>query len=281
VPRHRRSVSEIDCSNVTIQENQLKTFKKTLSLNLDSSANKTMNKQRISNDSNELPTIVIDTTLKKVLDKAFIKQPFIMPNSVTNKMSEIKSELVLEDVFSSINKLKKNKEMEVKIDKSFISQRDRRVSNEFINNSCAFKNRIDSIKNDALCKSDMFYSNENIALGVNVTSNPLREKKPCNNNKVVKQRLISEVLIISSCDDEVKIKNAKSFIPADPKISPEKMVKKMERSKSKPTLLPLPPSKINRDEYDWDSLFDDNGDCLDPTLIEEVSFMIRRQVILS
>ncbi|XP_015434853.1 PREDICTED: R3H and coiled-coil domain-containing protein 1 isoform X2 [Dufourea novaeangliae] len=53
---------------------------------------------------------------------------------------------------------------------------------------------------------------------------------------------------------------------------PEKKVKKIERQKSKPASPPSPPiKKINRDECDWDSLFDDNGDCLDPTLIEELT----------
>ncbi|XP_012281416.1 coiled-coil domain-containing protein R3HCC1L isoform X2 [Orussus abietinus] len=51
----------------------------------------------------------------------------------------------------------------------------------------------------------------------------------------------------------------------------EKKIKKVERQKSKPVPPPFPASKVNRDECDWDSLFDDNGDCLDPTLIEELT----------
>lgn len=89
------------------------------------------------------------------------------------------------------------------------------------------------------------------------------------NERLVKRNIISDVLIIS---DTVE-KESKQVSEQVPTIltSPEKKVKKIERPKSKPASPPSPPLKINRDECDWDSLFDDNGDCLDPKLIEEVS----------
>lgn len=97
----------------------------------------------------------------------------------------------------------------------------------------------------------------------------------CNNTidnestQLVGQNVVSDVLIIS---DNMR-KKAERSEQTSPilVIPPEKKVKKIERQKSKPVPPPSPPMKISRDECDWDSLFDDNGDCLDPTLIEEVS----------
>lgn len=97
----------------------------------------------------------------------------------------------------------------------------------------------------------------------------------CNNmidnesRQLVEQNVVSDVLIIS---DNMRKKPERSEQTSPILvIPPEKKVKKIERQKSKPVPPPSPPMKINRDECDWDSLFDDNGDCLDPTLIEEVS----------
>lgn len=84
---------------------------------------------------------------------------------------------------------------------------------------------------------------------------------------------VANVLIISDPKEHEKktkiinvdIENATVANPS------EKKPKKVARVKSKPAPPPSPPVKLNRDECDWDSLFDDNGECLDPTLIEEVS----------
>lgn len=100
-------------------------------------------------------------------------------------------------------------------------------------------------------------------------SSPTRQTDSESCDEEIKQTFVSKVLIISSKEDEAETPTVK---PVAPMTLPEKKVKKVERAKSKPAPPPLPPSKINRDECDWDSLFDDNGDCLDPTLIEEVSF---------
>ncbi|XP_014212012.1 coiled-coil domain-containing protein R3HCC1L isoform X2 [Copidosoma floridanum] len=102
------------------------------------------------------------------------------------------------------------------------------------------------------------------------------------NDKVVKKSLVSKVLIISTADDlednpQESNKNEQEI--ASPMTPPEKKVKKIERPKSKPVPPPAPPVKIDRDECDWDSLFDDNGDCLDPMLIEELTSSVGEVVI--
>ena len=88
--------------------------------------------------------------------------------------------------------------------------------------------------------------------------------------------IVSNVLIISDTkvrEPERKIVEAVKEVETTPITPPEKKPKKIARAKSKPASPPSPQVKLNRDECDWDSLFDDNGDCLDPTLIEEVRFL--------
>jgi len=86
--------------------------------------------------------------------------------------------------------------------------------------------------------------------------------------QLTRHNVISDVLIISD-DIQKKSEQSEQLYPIFV-TSSEKKVKKIERQKSKPAPPPSPSLKMNRDECDWDSLFDDNGDCLDPTLIEEV-----------
>lgn len=98
----------------------------------------------------------------------------------------------------------------------------------------------------------------------NLNCNDVIEDK---NEQLVEQNIVSDVLVIS--DVKKSLKHSEQVSPTVV-MPPEKKVKKIERQKSKPVPPPSPPLKINRDECDWDNLFDDNGDCLDPTLIEEV-----------
>ncbi|KAK0165335.1 hypothetical protein PV328_003855 [Microctonus aethiopoides] len=94
-----------------------------------------------------------------------------------------------------------------------------------------------------------------------------------NEGTLVSGSVVSNVLIISNTDSNKSQDNnfvmdnvaAVEFRPS------EKKPKKVARTKSKPALPPTSPVKINRDECDWDSLFDENGECLDPTLIEELT----------
>ncbi|KAL0114710.1 hypothetical protein PUN28_011784 [Cardiocondyla obscurior] len=88
---------------------------------------------------------------------------------------------------------------------------------------------------------------------------------------------VSDVIVISDSTQKKSEQSEQlSSILVTP---PEKKVKKVERPKSKPAAPPSPPLKMNRDECDWDSLFDDNGDCLDPTLIEELTSAVGEVVI--
>lgn len=93
-------------------------------------------------------------------------------------------------------------------------------------------------------------------------------------SKVSEHNETSDVLVIS--DINKKQSNQPDQVSPVHAIPPEKKAKKIERQKSKPVPPPSPSMKINRDECDWDSLFDDNGDCLDPTLIEEVCHNVSR-----
>ncbi|XP_076295869.1 uncharacterized protein LOC143216576 isoform X2 [Lasioglossum baleicum] len=98
------------------------------------------------------------------------------------------------------------------------------------------------------------------------------------NTQMIGRKMVSDVLIIS--DVEQKEPSPVKETTPPPTTPPEKKVKKIERPKSKPAPPPSPPiKKINRDECDWDSLFDDNGDCLDPTLIEELTSAVGDVVI--
>lgn len=128
-----------------------------------------------------------------------------------------------------------------------------------------------SINDGSSCVMDVSNDNETVSQAPKTTSETTNNVEQM--DKPVKQTFVSKVLIISTSDDEKKPEVVKPD-PA-PEITPpeKKKVKKVEKPKSKPAPPPVQNKKINRDECDWDSLFDDNGDCLDPTLIEEVRFM--------
>ncbi|KAH0949948.1 hypothetical protein HN011_007483 [Eciton burchellii] len=106
----------------------------------------------------------------------------------------------------------------------------------------------------------------------NAEPNDKATDKPDGQTIIEQSVMPPDVLIISDIVEK-KSKQAERTAPSLLRglISPERKVKKIERQKSKPATPPSPPLKINRDECDWDSLFDDNGDCLDPTLIEELT----------
>lgn len=110
---------------------------------------------------------------------------------------------------------------------------------------------------------------ENQSLLEHLSCNDVIDDK---DKQLVQQNVVADVLIIS---DTIQKKSKQSGQFSSILVTPpEKKVKKVERQKSKPAPPPSPPLKMNRDECDWDSLFDDNGDCLDPTLIEEVSILM-------
>ncbi|XP_050593606.1 uncharacterized protein LOC126923805 isoform X1 [Bombus affinis] len=129
------------------------------------------------------------------------------------------------------------------------------------------------------CNNDIVVTNSNAN---NKQRTEISNKDEITNQKnaqMMRRNMVSNVLIISDSVQEEPQQPIKEVIPI-PTAPPEKKVKKVVRQKSKPAPPPSPPiKKINRDECDWDSLFDDNGDCLDPTLIEELTAAVGNVVI--
>lgn len=136
-------------------------------------------------------------------------------------------------------------------------------------------NNDDSIDEEIYDNNDFSNSIINENSDDSMTSLNSDDSSSDKNNEMIKIKKknieCSNVLIISECDsiNEKKIKKFDDELPIAVR-PPEKKSKKISRAKSKPVSPPSPQVKLNRDECDWDSLFDDNGDCLDPTLIEEV-----------
>lgn len=129
------------------------------------------------------------------------------------------------------------------------------------------------------CNNDIVVTNSNAN---NKQHSEISNKDEITNQKntqMMRRNMVSNVLIISDSVQKEPQQPNKEVIPI-PTALPEKKVKKVVRQKSKPAPPPSPPiKKINRDECDWDSLFDDNGDCLDPTLIEELTAAVGNVVI--
>ncbi|XP_076240872.1 uncharacterized protein LOC143183246 isoform X2 [Calliopsis andreniformis] len=160
-------------------------------------------------------------------------------------------------------------------------------------NSSENKNSLESVETYVYSKVNI---EENVERSDNCKDNVVKDSSTKNNNKkneetlnkdertnkkntqMIRRNMVSDVLIISDVVQK-EPEPVKEVAPI-PILPPEKKVKKVERQKSKPAPPPSPPAKkINRDECDWDSLFDDNGDCLDPTLIEELTSAVGDVVI--
>ncbi|KAK9295638.1 hypothetical protein QLX08_010068 [Tetragonisca angustula] len=155
---------------------------------------------------------------------------------------------------------------------------------EISSNSSEIKNNLDSVEtciyseinvNEEIDRSDKYKDD---IIMINSDANNKKHAEISNKDEITNQKnaqmmrrnMVSNVLIISDTVQK-EPEPVKEVIPV-PLTSPEKKVKKVIRQKSKPAPPPSPPvKKMNRDECDWDSLFDDNGDCLDPTLIEELT----------
>ncbi|XP_053616040.2 uncharacterized protein LOC128678481 [Plodia interpunctella] len=79
--------------------------------------------------------------------------------------------------------------------------------------------------------------------------------------RIIKQSFHSDVLIISDPVEEAK--NEKNEVPIVPEVKepePKKLKPKLEAKLS-----------LKREENDWDAVFDDSGECLDPSLLEELT----------
>ena len=235
--------------------------------------------------SSETP-MMIDSIPEKINNQSVFNDTVMAINSMPKIMDNVKSENALAPIACSMNTTQKQEAEPDCLEEN--DKRDRRKSTE--------KDE-DVAKNAHESESKWETENENkTALSTTVTEscNPTdsyngetvsQEPKSVsspeifmneshnerNNEEEIQKALISDVLIISTKNKSNKT-TEKSLVEVVPMTLPEKRVKKVERPKSKPAPPPLPPSKLNREECDWDSLFDDNGDCLDPTLIEEVSF---------
>ncbi|XP_068619534.1 uncharacterized protein [Battus philenor] len=74
--------------------------------------------------------------------------------------------------------------------------------------------------------------------------------------RIIKQSFDSDVLVISDPVEETKKNDVE-------------MKEKVIEKKSKPKLEPK--VSLKREENDWDAVFDDSGECLDPSLLEELT----------
>ncbi|KAI5645845.1 r3H domain-containing protein [Phthorimaea operculella] len=78
--------------------------------------------------------------------------------------------------------------------------------------------------------------------------------------RIIKQSFDSDVLVISDPADETTIEAVESTPPDEKLIEPKKTKPKLEAKVS-----------LKREENDWDTVFDDSGECLDPSLLEELT----------
>ncbi|XP_013173446.1 PREDICTED: uncharacterized protein LOC106122118 isoform X1 [Papilio xuthus] len=76
--------------------------------------------------------------------------------------------------------------------------------------------------------------------------------------RIIKQSFDSDVLVISEPVEEEKVKQTE----VEPK---EKVVEKKTKPKLEAKV------SLKRDENDWETVYDDSGECLDPSLLEELT----------
>lgn len=79
--------------------------------------------------------------------------------------------------------------------------------------------------------------------------------------RIIKQSFHSDVLVISDTVEEAKNEHEPPEIGRNEK--------EPESKKTKPKLEPK--ISLKREENDWDAVFDDSGECLDPSLLEELT----------
>ncbi|KAJ0172094.1 hypothetical protein K1T71_012067 [Dendrolimus kikuchii] len=78
--------------------------------------------------------------------------------------------------------------------------------------------------------------------------------------RIIKQSFDSDVLLISDPGDDVKAEALVENAPEEKEPEPENVKPKLE-----------PKVSLKREENDWDAVFDDSGECLDPSLLEELT----------
>lgn len=269
VPRHRRSLETEDKKLQSLKVSHT-------TLNGDSNINNNSKLQDVCCSQQNIGDTNIGDTLNnqisesqdtKIKDEYFLRE--ISKNVVSLDSGKISDTLNnSEHMYTFSEELKK--------DVSTLSE-----EKEKKKETVATNNLVDNSTNSSPLKSPNQVEINDKQLGkIQETikeNQSLLEHLSCNDviddkdKQLVEQNAVSDVLIISdTIQNKSKESGQFSSILVTP---PEKKVKKVERQKSKPAPPPSPPLKMNRDECDWDSLFDDNGDCLDPTLIEEVSIL--------
>ncbi|CAF4920263.1 unnamed protein product [Pieris macdunnoughi] len=82
--------------------------------------------------------------------------------------------------------------------------------------------------------------------------------------RIIKQTFDSDVLVISDPIEEPVSPRSTS-----PREKDENEVPKEQKKKTKPKLEAK--VSLKREENDWDAVFDDSGECLDPSLLEELT----------
>ncbi|XP_052756171.1 uncharacterized protein LOC113522268 [Galleria mellonella] len=79
--------------------------------------------------------------------------------------------------------------------------------------------------------------------------------------RIIKQSFHSDVLVISDPVEEPKSeKNEVLYVPDVKEPEPKKLKPKLEAKVS-----------LKREENDWDAVYDESGECLDPSLLEELT----------
>jgi hypothetical protein len=148
---------------------------------------------------------------------------------------------------------------------------------------------------DRTCSQSLFVTDECHKKDEN-NECQVQEEQIRTNRKITRGNLISDVLIISDPDpvtevmvpstqidcssDSMSLRDSvlneeKSLQPKPESISVDtsgpdvnETCGEKHKSSSSSSLLPM---NLNPDECTWDMLFDDDGECLDPKLMEEVS----------
>ncbi|XP_043466509.1 coiled-coil domain-containing protein R3HCC1L isoform X2 [Leptopilina heterotoma] len=283
VPRHRRSL-EVEESPVRQEKSRLDKHKEQDSILtekiLPSSNISTINNEKYPEKGENFPSDFIEnqetdltTTNLKLISNSQNDESSNLSNCTTNssktdESSRTESSLILETDDNSnrsasdsklikfINDIKTTDENNKKISSSETLTIDRNNMSEII----MFKS------NEENCDIEMSPNRQEVDDDASRRDIVVNQK----NKRIISNNSKSDVIIIT--DDRNREEAVKEEVSVTPITPPEKKkVKKIERPKSKPAAPPSPSIKADRDELDWDSLFDDNGDCLDPSLINELT----------
>ncbi|KAL6446040.1 hypothetical protein ACFW04_001005 [Cataglyphis niger] len=260
IPRHRRSLEDRRSRNSQVSSASHTTLNGDANTNNNSRLQDTCCiRQSTSSDSN-LDNRIFESHDMKIEDGHFPRE-----NSVVTLDSRIIPDT--QDSTEYTHKLLEELKEDVQ---TLLKERETVAVDNPNENSANVSKSSDKVEiNDELIKTTQATVKENRTLVQHLDCNNTIDNE---NRQLIGQNIVSDILIIS---DNMRKKSERSEqVSPILVIPPEKKVKKIERQKSKPVPPPSPPMKINRDECDWDSLFDDNGDCLDPTLIEELTSAI-------